>query len=67
MNYGIFAIILWIIATVIIAIIGKNAFLKTFGIPKNKILKIDWRAYLVCSMMLGAAISVGITFLVKSF
>jgi len=66
MYYGTFAIILWVIATVIIAIIGKNAFFKIFGLPKNKILKVDWKAYLVCSMVLGAAISVGVTFLIKS-
>jgi hypothetical protein len=67
MDYAKFAIIFWIIATVIIAIIGKKSFFKIFGRPENKILRIDWRAYLFCAMILGAAVSIGITVLVKSF
>jgi hypothetical protein len=67
MNYATFAIVLWIIATIIIAIIGKKAFFKIFGLPKNKALKIELRAYLFCAMILGAAISMGVTFLVRSF
>ncbi len=66
MDYAKFAIILWIIATIIIAIIGKESFLKIFGLPKNKFLRIELRAYLFCTMILGAAISIGITFLIKS-
>jgi len=67
MDYAKFAIIFWIIATIIIAIIGKKSFLKLFGLPQNKILRIDLRAYLFCATILGAAISIGITFLIKSF
>ena len=66
MDYAKFAVILWIIATIIIAIIGKKPIAKEFEIPKNKILKFDWRGFLFCAMILGAAISVGITFLIKS-
>jgi len=66
MDYAKFAIILWIIATIIIAIVGKKAFFKIFGLPKNKILKVDLRAYLFCTGILGAAISLGITFIIKS-
>jgi len=67
MDYAKFAIIFWIVATIIIAIAGKKSFLKIFGLPQNKFLKIDWRAYLFCAMILGAAISIGITSLIKSF
>jgi membrane protease YdiL (CAAX protease family) len=67
MNYAKFAIIFWFIATIIIAIVGRKSFLKTFGLPQNKIVKIDWRAYLFCAMILGATISIGITFIIKSF
>jgi hypothetical protein len=67
MDYSKFAIIFWIIATIIIAIAGKKAFSKIFGLPQNKYVKIEWRAYLFCSMILGAVISVGITCLIKSF
>jgi hypothetical protein len=66
MDYAKFAIILWIIATIIIAVIGKKSFSKIFGLPQNKALKIDLRAYLFCAAILGAAISVGVTFLVRS-
>lgn len=66
MDYAKFAIILWIIATIIIAIVGKKAFFKIFGLPQNKILKVDLRGYLFCSGILGAAISLGITFIIKS-
>ena len=66
MNYAKFAIIFWIIATVIIAIVGKKPILKQFGIPQSKISGIEWKGYLFCAMIIGAAISVGITFLLKS-
>jgi hypothetical protein len=64
MDYAIFAIICWIILTIIVAIVGKKAFFKIFGMPKNKVLKVELRAYLFCSAIIGAAISVGITYLV---
>lgn len=67
MDYVKFAIIFWIIAIIAVAIIGKKAFLKIFGLPQNKFVKIEWRAYLFCAMILGAAISIGITALIKSF
>ena len=66
MDYAIFAIIFWIIATIIIAIIGRKSFSKIFGLPQNKNLKIDLRGYLFCAAILGAAISIGITFLLKA-
>jgi len=66
MDYAIFAIIFWILATIIIAIVGKKPFTKIFGLPKNKVLKVDLRGYLLCATILGAAISIGITFLVKA-
>jgi len=66
MDYAKFAIIFWIIATVIIAIIGKKPILKQFGVPQNKTSGIEWKGYLFCAMIIGAAISVGITFLLKS-
>ena len=66
MDYAKFAIILWIIATLIIAIAGRKAFFKIFGMPKNKVVKVEWRAYLLCAAGLGAVFSIGITFLIKS-
>ena len=66
MEYAKFALIFWIIATIIIAIIGKKSIDKQFGMTKNKGLSFYWRAYLFCSMALGAVISIGITFLIKS-
>jgi hypothetical protein len=67
MNYVIFAIVSWVIATILIAIVGRKSLLKVFGMPKNKFLKADWRGYLVTAMLLGAAISIGITCLMKAF
>jgi len=67
MNYAIFAIVLWIIATVTIAIVGKRSILKQFGKPQKKLRWVSWRAYLFIAMMLGAAVSIGVTCLVKSF
>jgi hypothetical protein len=67
MNYAIFAIVLWIIATVTIAIVGKKSILEQFGTPQKKLRWVSWRAYLFIAMMLGAAVSIGITYLIKSF
>jgi hypothetical protein len=67
MNYAIFAIVSWVIVTILIAIVGKKSLLKVFGMPKNRFLKADWRGYLVTAMIFGAAISIGITCLIKSF
>jgi hypothetical protein len=67
MNYAIFAIVSWVVATILIAILSRKSLLKVFGMPKNKFLKADWRGYLVTAMLLGAAISMGLTYLVKSF
>jgi hypothetical protein len=66
MDYAMFAIIVWIIASIIIAIVGRKAFFKIFGLPKNKILKVELRAYLFCSVLLGAGISLIITFFIKA-
>jgi len=65
MDHAKFAIILWIIATIIVAIVGRKAFFKIFGLPKNKVLKVDVRAYLLCAALLGAAISLVIMFFIK--
>jgi hypothetical protein len=67
MNYAIFAIVSWVVATILIAVVGRKSLLKVFGMPKNRFLKADWRGYLVTAMLLGAAVSVGITCLVKTF
>jgi hypothetical protein len=67
MNYAIFAIVSWVVATVTIAIVGKRSILKQFGKPQKKLRWVSWRAYLFIAMMLGAAVSIGITCLVKSF
>jgi hypothetical protein len=66
MDYAKFAIILWIIVTVIIAIVGRKAFFKIFGMPKNRFVKVEWRAYLLCAAILGAVLSIGVTFFIKS-
>jgi hypothetical protein len=67
MDYPKFAIITFIIATTVIAIIGKKSVFRQFGYPQNKVVSAIWRAHLAISMVLGAAISIGITILVKSF
>ena len=67
MNYVIFAFVSWVVATILIAIVGKKSLLTVFGRPKTKFLKADWRGYLFTAMVLGAAISIGITCLIKSF
>jgi len=59
MDYAKFAIIAWIVATIILAIVCKRAFFRQFGIPQHKVFRMDWRAYLVCMMMLGAVIAGG--------
>lgn len=66
MDYAKFAIILWIIASVTIAIVGKKSVFRQFGIPQNKIVTLIWFGYLLCVAILGGAISIGITFLMKS-
>jgi hypothetical protein len=66
MDYAKFAIISWVIATVIIAIVGKRSIFKQFEIPPNKLRWAGWKLVLFCAMALGAAISIGITFLMKS-
>lgn len=66
MDLAMFAIVLWVLATIIIAIVGRKSFFKIFGSPKNKVVKIDWKAYLFCAMILGAAVSIGITFIIQS-
>jgi hypothetical protein len=66
MDYAKFAIIVWILFTIVIAIIAKKPIFKQFGIPQDKWRRMDWRAYLFMAMILGAFISAGITFLLKS-
>ncbi|HEY4111248.1 hypothetical protein [Puia sp.] len=66
MDYAKFAILLTIVLTIIIAVEAKKSVFKLFGIPQNKPLRMEWRAYLICCMLLGAFIAMGITFVVKS-
>ena len=65
MDYSTFAIITFIIATTIIAIRGKEPVFRQLGYPQNKVVSAIWRAHLAISMVLGAAISIGLTFLIK--
>jgi hypothetical protein len=67
MDYAKFSIITFIIATSVIAIIGKKSVFRQFGYPQNKVVSAIWRAHLAISMALGAAISIGTTLLIKSF
>ena len=67
MNYAIFAIVCWVVATILIAIVGRKGLLKLFGMPNNKYVKANWRGYLFTAMILGAAISFGMTGLIKLF
>jgi len=66
MDYAKFAIITWLIATIVVAIISKKSIFRQFGYPQNKVVSAIWKAHLLCSMILGAAISIGITFVIKS-
>ena len=67
MDYATFTIITFIIATTVIAIIAKKSVFKQFGYPQNKVVSAIWRAHLAISMALGAVVSIGITFMIKSF
>lgn len=67
MDYAKFAIIFWIIATVIIAIVSKRSIFKQFEIPQNKLQWAGWKVVLFCSIALGAVVSIGIIFIIKSF
>ena len=67
MDYAKFAIITWIIATIVIAIIAKKSIFRQFGFPQNKVVSAIWRVHLFISMILGAAISIGLTSLIKLF
>jgi hypothetical protein len=67
MDYAKFAIILWIIATVTIAIVGKKSIFKQFRIAPNQLRWAGWKLVLICAMTIGAAISIGMTLLIKSF
>jgi hypothetical protein len=66
MDYAKFAIIFWIIATIIIAIVGKRSIFKQFGIRQNQLRWAGWKMVLFCAMAIGAVISIGITFIIKS-
>jgi len=66
MDYAKITIITFMIATTVIAIIGKKSVFRQFGYPQNKVVSAIWRAHLFISMILGAAISIGITFIIKS-
>jgi len=67
MDYAKLAILLWIVFTILIAILAKKPLSKTFEITQNKFVRVDWRGYLFCAMIMGATASIGITFLVRSF
>jgi len=66
MDYATFAIVFWIVATAVIAIAAKKSVFKHFKIPQNKIFWMDWRAYMVCAMMLGALVSIGFTSIIRA-
>ena len=66
MDYAIFTIITFIIATIAIAIIAKKSVFRQFGYPQNKVVSAIWRAHLFISMILGAVVSIGLTFIIKS-
>jgi hypothetical protein len=66
MDYAKFAILLWIIFTVLLVTVSRRSMFKQFGANQKPILWGGWRIYLFCMMMLGAALSIGITFLIKS-
>jgi len=65
MDYPIFAI-LWVIATLLIVLVGRKSIFKIFGMPPSKSVSAIWRMYLFCCMIIGAAISIGITFIIKA-
>ena len=65
MDYSKFAIITFLIATTVIAIIGKKSVFRQFGYPQNKVVSAIWRAHLAISMALGGAISIVLTLLIR--
>jgi hypothetical protein len=67
MDYAKFAIIAWIVATIVIAIIAKKSIFRQLGFPQNRVVSAIWRAHLFISMILGAAISIGLTSLIQLF
>ena len=67
MDYAKLAIIIWIISSLVIGILSRKTFFKIFEISQNKYVKVEWRGYLFCVMILGAAAAVGITLIVKAF
>jgi len=66
MDYATFAIALWIVFSVIVGIVSRRSMSKLFGMPQNKYVKIEWKGYLFCCMILGAVPAIGITFLIES-
>jgi hypothetical protein len=67
MDYAKIAIIIWIIASIIIAILGKGTAFTQFGKAERKITSpIWWRAYFFCCAILGGVIAIGLTYLIRS-
>lgn len=66
MDYAKLAIVIWIVASVIIAILGRKSAFKQFGKAANKITSpIWWRAYFFCCAGIGGVIAVGLTYLIR--
>lgn len=66
MNYPAIAIIIWIVASSIIAILGRKSAFNRFGKADKKITSpIWWRAYFLCCAGIGGVIAIGLTYLIK--
>ncbi|HEV2483179.1 MAG TPA: hypothetical protein VGS79_26115 [Puia sp.] len=67
MDYPKIAIIIWIITSIIIAILGKRSAFTQLGKAANKITSpIWWRAYFLCCAGIGGVIAIGLTYLIRS-
>jgi uncharacterized membrane protein YeaQ/YmgE (transglycosylase-associated protein family) len=67
MDYAKFAIILWIAVTIILAFLGRKSIFRQFGMRQTKPVAPVWLMYLFCTAIIGAVVSIGVTFLIKSF
>ena len=66
MNYATIAIVIWIVLTILIAILAKRSVFKQFGIPQNSVGSPLWRAYLLTCAAVGMPVSIGITYIIRS-
>ena len=66
MDYSKIAIIIWIIVSIIIAILGRKTAFSRFGKTDKKITSpIWWRAYFFCCAGIGGVIAIGLTYLIR--